>query len=440
MIRIQINFERPAFHGLREDGSVDWPPSPARLCGALMHGAFSCDETTRELALTVIERICTGPHPVLGTPHATELNIPPTYTDRTAHPEKERLTLGPLGKVMGLSYFGMDSLNRVAKPQNAVALAGTLVTADIDIQLSEEERRALASAAHKIGYFGRSHDPASVQVLAPVLPVNDSNQVAWYPTEHPRGLSRGWNDMTMLRYRINHERTFSTAPDVRDLPLVPAHGFTTPLQYRTVRQNTNDRMAAFPLRRSVHQSHGRGIAQEVNTVIGPDRRALLLTSSGSPHARGQIVGIGITSIDEEPLPHSMTAEVVRVIGEIELRHPEGQRVHTPRAADARYWCRPSRRWRSTTPLRGFPDLRVLSLELKEQCLNELGVTPTAIKASPEPVVASDQRWRVDQYTDGLGQWWAILDFEEPVRGPLALGASRPDGFGAFQPYDFSESA
>ncbi|MCT1556821.1 type I-U CRISPR-associated protein Csb2 [Helcobacillus massiliensis] len=440
MIRIQIHFDRPAFHGLRDDGSVDWPPSPARLCGALMQGAFGCDESTRETALSAIERICAAPHPVLTTPEAIELNIPPTYTDRTALPEKERLTSGSLSKVMGMSHFGMDSLNRVAKPQNAVALAGTLVTVDIDVQLSKDEHRALGSAANNIGYFGRSHDPASFEVIDPVLSVNDSHQVTWFPTEHPRGLSRGWNDRTMLRYTINHERTFSTDPDVRDLPLIPAHGFTTSLHYRTVRQNTEDRMAVFPLRRSVHQSHGRSIVHRVNEVIGRDRRAVLLTSSGSPHARGQIVGVGITSTEGEPVRHSMAAELVEVIGDIERIHPQGKRVHAPRAADARYWCRPSRRWRSTTPLRAFPDLRVLELDLKQQCLSELGVAPTAIDASPEPVIASDQRWRVDQYTDGLGQWWAILDFEEPVRGPLALGASRFDGFGAFQPYDFSESA
>lgn len=71
----------------------------------------------------------------------------------------------------------------------------------------------------------------------------------------------------------------------------------------------------------------------------------------------------------------------------------------------------------------------LRQEAQQRFSVDLGVT----RASTQVRTSREHRWANTAYTDGLGLWWVTVEFAQPITGPLQLGASTEDGFGAFLP-------
>ena len=77
---VLVEWDRPEYHGLRQNGTVDWPPSPVRLLGALTAGAHMMPESDpeRDKALAALQEITESAPPAIHVPHVFPLDLPRT--------------------------------------------------------------------------------------------------------------------------------------------------------------------------------------------------------------------------------------------------------------------------------------------------------------------------------------------------------------------------
>lgn len=280
MLEVTVRFARLRYHGLRDDGSVEWPPSPVRLLGALINGAYHVGSAReRDAALHALKVIAHSAHPVIIAPPYRALNIPNTYT-LTSWAPGEQSNTKTLAGVLDRSFFGMSSKGLASKPQGAVALAGDTVTYVIEASLDDESLEALNAAAWSVPYLGRSSDVAMLDVAQHDPEGSDSLELAraavdasprWlqesgetdaiglpsnqkslvyrpYPggklmrflgkrpqrdrsAAHTILRSRGWTPATIGWFNTNYERTFSPDPAINTLPPLKPEGYVTSVLY-----------------------------------------------------------------------------------------------------------------------------------------------------------------------------------------------------------------
>lgn len=470
MLTVIVHFHRRFFHGLREDGSVDWPPSPARLAGALMAGAHALkDPAVQEAALGAIRAITCADPPAISAPQHVALGIPDTFTEQSWLPD--RATAKTLKSYVDLGLLAMASTSRTKKPQDGVALADDWLGFEIDASLSDNEALALSQAAAQIGYFGRSSDPAEILVHRGKLDdavsagiihsgsIEADLRRQWWPRPSARGLTRGWQPNTVDWYEANFARTFGTDVKTSSLSPLPALGYVRPLHYSTVLPQ-DENCTVVPLERSIPQHSAPTILSALNTELPAGWLAFPAVFTTSRWADGRCVGIGLmrqvaqranqgpssvassstdTSVVVETGPSNASTDLVHVEMLVEQwlasrsDLPGGQRVISADALDASHWSSTSRHWRSVTPLRAFPDLRVLQHQLSIEADRRFGSGITVVEASVEPVPRFAERWSNARFTDGYGQWWLEIEFDDEITGPVLLGASTDHGHGLFRP-------
>jgi hypothetical protein len=461
VLRIGIDLLWPAFHGLRDDGSIDLPPSPVRLLGALISGAYSLEDSRqRDTALTAIDVIMAAPPPTIRMPVSIDLRLPDTYTEGSWVPDKPIRGVGDLS-AFDLSHVDLDTTSRVLKPQGAAALAGNLITYDIDCSdLSPAQIDALDAAAQKVTYFGRSQDVALLSVSEIADEQADTpgdDRMVLHPEPDPDGRTRGWTLQTRAWYATNYERTFSPDPDVGSRPLLEPTGVTVPLRYSPYEPHGVVDLHVVPLGRALAHWDVPRLLDHVWDQLRqghPDRLVhwtlLPLTISASPHADGRCVGIAVRRIDSDAALDagevdawrrydSDLREITAAVAQVDSA--DGTRslcwlrpiIRTTRTLDPRTWTQESAVWQSATPLRAFPDARVAEYQLRQWIDDALGVKPDSLLMTSSPAERWWCPWGVPDRTDGLGQWWATIHFTEDVAGPLVLGPDQQRGFGVFRP-------
>jgi CRISPR-associated protein Csb2 len=150
----------------------------------------------------------------------------------------------------------------------------------------------------------------------------------------------------------------------------------------------------------------------------------------------------------EPLgpPNVLAAKVARAFGNAALVDERGEIRAELRAIDLRQerpvfskYLESARCWRSVTPvvLPGMDDKRsrkAIGLVLK--ALAQSGVTTPVVEISvqAEPVFPGAEmarRYLVPKHLEKFPRVHVIIDFAEPVAGPLALGSGRHSGLGLF---------
>lgn len=434
-LAVTIRLLRPAFHGLDSQEHAQWPPAPVRLLGALKAGAHALENSQAAMrAHTALARIAGSPPPVIHAPHAKDLRIPGTYTDRTWLPEKLTSVHGSKAvQHLGLEAFGLDSKNRDLKPQGAIALDGHVIDVDIDVDLSPDEVEALDAAAALVPYFGRSQDHAMLQVRSAERgSAPTAHRVSWYPREDAAGPTRGWQPNTIEWMDENYARVFGEDPALNVLPPLPAAAYTRPLTYSPVRVRPGS-MTVVPLEASIPQHRVQGLFLEMSRQMPSGWRAFPLTVSGHAASDGRLVGVGLVGPagkEGEPSPAMLVLDAVE-----HSDLPSGRSVRLSGTHEPRTWERPSRKWRSTTPLRGFPDARVLAHLLAGEITDRYGTASKLLDAQVAPVRAHDHRWPGEGLTDGFSQWWVTIETTAEIEGPLMLGASTDRGFGMFCPVD-----
>lgn len=433
-IVIRVTLVRAAFHGLTREGRVQWPPDPVRLLGALKSGAHAPDDPAVSVtAHDALNRLLDAPPPIITTPLHVPLDHPDTHTDRTGLPDKLSSTYEEkASRLLTLAPFAMDSSNRDAKPRDGVALAGRILEFEIDVDLTPDEAHALDAAARHIAYFGRSEDAAIVEVLPQprATMADDDTRLRWYPSFNPRGNSRGWQANTIAWMDENHARVFSDDPTVSSLPSLPPTGYVRPLTYSTDAPTADQfvlTVVRLPSSRQQHQTPT--LLRRVRPHVPSELRILPLTASSHPNSDGRLVGLGIYPGGDAATgeTQSLLAELREVVGV----PPDDQRELVSLKPET--WTGPARRWTSTTPLRGFPQLMILEYALRQEAQRRFSVDVGVAEASTHARTSREHRWANSAYTDGLALWWVTLEFARPITGPLQLGASTEDGFGAFLP-------
>lgn len=455
MITIHVALYRSSFHGLRDTGQPDWPPSPRRILGALIAGAYALpDDLIRDRALEALRRLSCSSAPVIDAPRHAPLGLPPTYAPKTWLPDTTRAAA--IGDNLDLSLFGVDTRSRTLKPQGGVALTDTTIAFHVDLICDEVDLAALDAAARHVPYFGTSRDPADLSVTR-TQRLGDPPEPAqerWYPHSRSDGHTHGWQSNTFDWFEANFQRTFGRDPAVAQLPPIPPAGFVEQLAYRLEAPAIHVTFPIAQLTRSVPNNRIPGLIKQLSHELASllsGWQVFPLTVSdewADPKANGdgRCVGFGLTLtpvdadvLDARARATKWTQERAQA-QQLLAKHvallrveADGLVVGRSAALNPVTWTGPADTWYSTTPLRAFPDERVVHYELSTQLNERYGVEVTELALQRGPRIRRNGRWSNSDLADGLNQWWAEITLSEQVEGPLLLGAATERGFGTFRP-------
>lgn len=427
MLVITIDLARPSFHGQQAPSteSVDWPPSPLRLVGALVAGAHSLHSAAlRDTALGVIRRITTAPSPVIEAPEALPLGLRPYFAQKTGVPPGLTAANG-LEEFLSVDYFGLATKSKTLKPNAGIALSDTRIRYLIaGITTTADELTALRAAAGAVPYFGRSNDAAIVTVgdtEPEPLPLR-----RLLPFEDPRGSTRGWTSRSVDWMDLNYELMANS----RDAPQIPDTAYSVRLAYRAVPSALSKPLQVVPLRSALPGRQVPGFMARLEVPNGAV--AFPLVVAGAPHSDGRCLGIGFQTAGDGASPVTdMVSAVIRA------ERPTAAPIlelSQRKTLDPERWTRAARSWVSATPVRAFPDVRVLEYLLRQR----FGDRFALLRADREPMESWQQRWPSPPgLVDGLAQWWVKLRLPTPTAGPLRIGTANELGFGLMIP-DSSE--
>ncbi|MEQ8278445.1 MAG: type I-U CRISPR-associated protein Csb2 [Deltaproteobacteria bacterium] len=160
MLRLEFRFLAGRYHATPWDhhvneGSVEWPPSPARILRALLAASYVEAETPDEPpsdAVALLERLAS----VLPT-----YFVPPA---RTAHLRHYMPAGNTTTKVLD-SFLRFEDAT-VGRDQRVLGGASSLWV-DWPIELDTEERCVLQRLLERVGYLGRAESWCSVAVVDP---------------------------------------------------------------------------------------------------------------------------------------------------------------------------------------------------------------------------------------------------------------------------------
>ncbi len=193
---------------------------------------------------------------------------------------------------------------------------------------------------------------------------------------------------------------------------------------------------------------------------------------GHPHATGSL--LGIAAVLPRELRDDERASIVRAIADLEIRQEDGEipprvflrmgptgvmsvrRTEGPalRGLNSSTWSRPARRWMTATPIaldRNPGNLRSAATGtaaaerakdfVAEACVRIGLPRPVTIELSLAPLLVGSEPVRAfDPFPMDPGRLRRVrvhaeLLFEQPVSGPLILGAGRYVGLGLCRPID-----
>lgn len=431
---IVASWDRPEYHGLRENGTVDWPPSPVRLLGALTSGAYKLPKESRGQVLEGLQAISESPPPLIYAPEAHGLDLPDTYTQKSGLDALAAGTGKHMREFLDLSLVGLNAASSTRKPVDGVALDEGRVVYEVDAALVPTQTSALRVAAWNVPYFGRSMDPASLELLGRRPDVSSLNRLLGTPTTS--GMTRGWTARSMSWYQMNYERLFEGG----DLPLpaVPSAGYVQPLDYAVgVRRMP---VQIVPVTRSVPSHRVPAFMQTLEGLDGfhlpEDLSVFPAVNAGHERSDGRCLGVGITAQENNAATRgkllAAASELAPLVWERSLlKYQVGP---TPRLdawtlQDER-WTGSGADWVSATPYRGFPDEFMVRHVVGEEIKRRFGVEPE-VTAYTSPQNRWEHRWAQGRFSDGLRDWWVQIRLPLPVSGPLLLTENQRFGTGVF---------
>ena len=175
-----------------------------------------------------------------------------------------------------------------------------------------------------------------------------------------------------------------------------------------------------------------------------------LPAAGFPHADGHLVGLGVAIPGMEEAERRRVLRGILGTTEDEVlqldvpgqKRPVALRYRPaeprPLAATARYWTRPSKRWVSVTPvvLDRYPKRGDLSDEVLRSVVRAGLPEPGSVEASSQAMTPGGVYLPprdLPKRARGRLYCHARLEFEQPVTGPVLVGAGRYFGVGLFAP-------
>ena len=437
----------------------EWPPSPSRLFGALVaaDGTGSRCRVTDGAELAWFERL---PPPVIHAdpePRHQEL-LPRFVVEHSGKPAKNTHQ----------EYVGRKGVE--VRPGVRVSPRVPCVTYVWEVQAPAAPiLDALRLRAARIGYFGTSDSPARVRVLTSAPGVDGRNAAftpdingdlaiavpaegdlsvfdAMYEAWSRRGAAVGRSQFPALRHEEGYRSVRTSAGPRPDRGGVVAWlRLRAPVSGRRVSAVTSHFKAAMLSR---YQGlfgepppllHGHGFA-----VRGYDiARFLALPDAGFPRSRGRIFGLalwlppGLESVERRRC-RDAAHEIQKLTGRgVDVRVSPHDGAERPRAANPSRWTRSSRGWVTAFPAiherRGPTTLA----ELSRWCRHAGLPGPVAFRSTRGPLVrGAVDLAPVEVNRPGrprLPYSHVELWFNEPVRGPVVIGAGRQRGFGLCVP-------
>lgn len=452
---ITVSWDRPEYHGLRQDGMVDWPPSPLRLLGALISGAHTLADdpgnrradgvaASRAMALEAIQKLSEAPPPTIHAPRAYPLDLPGTYTQKSGLDAAGKGSAKHMKDFLDLSLVNLDTTSRTLKPVDGVALEAPTIVYEVDLNLESALVEALEAAAWMVGYFGRSFDPAGISITRARPDTSSLRPLVASPSTG--GLTRGWTPLSVQWYEINYQRLFGAGG--LPLPAVPDVGYVQPLHYGT--DVPARPLEIIPLPQSVPNHRIppllHALLERTSFVLPSQVRLFPVVNAGHPQSDGRCLGIGLVAAYEAesnreqngPSPRdylaASAAELAPLVWEpplVDYRVGPTPNVNAWALHTAR-WTAASAAWVSATPYRGFPDQMVVEYAVTEEIQRRFSIE-VEVSASPSPRKRFEHRWGQQQFSDGLMDWWLELRFPTPVSGPLLLEDNQKFGTGLFVP-------
>ena len=442
----------------RSDGKqTEWPPHPSRVFQALVAANSKCDEA-KDQALHWLETL--GPPQIAASAAHNQMPLTvyvPVNALGSPGAKPTAKTVMPFLPNMGTA-FGRN------QPQLRVR------TCPVDPKvyfiwpeatLDDEMRPVLASLCKEVSYVGASESFAQVSI------VDYPPEPNWIPdplgSENIRVPVPGLLDYLRERHKAESRPEPQAGEWQKYRPARPAR-----IEVEDARYVQGEHSRLIPLELLTDQPVG---VKEVLMVSRETRDALLracptpvpewvsghlpdggaskrshlgvvpLAPVDGSFARAQVLGVGLL-IPRYLLAEEVSRCLARVLDSRDGQEiMPGMRIRRPQFADevpwalnADSWCRPSRIWRTVTPIvfNRWPTKKVRSEDQLRTMLKECGL--------PDPVAVNTG---VRPFVEGVpfaqdfpqGKWknrfrlHAELQWDFPIAGPVVIGAGRYTGMG-----------
>lgn len=445
----------------------EWPPAPARVFAALVAGC----EAEHSGALRWLEQ--QGPPTI----YASEAV--------TARPHGRWLVTNPAAvsaaKSGSAQHPGRTNVVRArqrcwpADPRVVYTWPAAQPTATVLAELED--------AARRVGYLGRPTSPALVRVTVepprprPVQHRLDPAEPDSFDQQRLRTIYPSFFDSLCAAFAANTRvdpPVYDDYAPAREIGVADPEKRPSPWAHFLVFQLDAD--AYIPGERAVQLAAAfraallARIGEDIPPVVAghdvppPHCAFLALPHVGHPHADGHVLGIALAV----PAADAGTIAAIRdglshpndsALG-ITLRNVPGfagtklrfrRATRSSRVAWAlrpERWCRPSRVWRTVLPavLDRAPSRRVSVEDAVVLTIQQAGFpVPRNVAVSRAPWLAGDLALRPSQTKRTPNERTRpfrhlLIEFDQPVRGPLLLGAKRHFGLGLCAPTRLLDAA
>ncbi len=476
-LQITIRFLDPRFHGRGDGGEPEWPPSPMRLFQALL--AAGKARWTEELASAFrwleaqAPPLIHAPRPAPGSARLTY--VPNNNTDSPAQLRTAKTVAPTLMSVQDnaqrpeVTYRWSINAGDRSYAQRIIGAARRIRALGWGIDLAIGRGEVIDTPAARAGdqreaWFPEQQDdmtPATTTLRTPA-----SGSLASLEAAYEQSLKRVGPDGTI---HDNPGRIVFTPTAYGRSQARPTIAFElcqaeNPQTSAPVRLTQIKCLVAMIRSAASSATVARALGENgellVNQVVlghppdapGPRLSILPLPSIGHPHSDGRIRRVILTeSFDGD-------GRVIGTLGgllhghELEPEHPKdrlGARLiridQPPRDSVVRRYCDDSKTWASATPVllpgydkhkqhRGDQQKRLARAEqLLCKALRHADIQqPAEIELSRVPLIpgtAHVHDYRPREKLSHYPRYHVRLTFNQPVAGPLSIGAGRHVGFG-----------
>jgi CRISPR-associated protein Csb2 len=479
MVALEIELLTGSYRATLPDRETpEWPPSPERVLSALTQAWGDGDQ--QEIERSALEWLECQPAPIIEADKLEEVSRRDTPT--VFVPPNDDTIPGSRGKAKAdPSWAGVFPAFRKMKPRifNAITPSNPLVRMAWPTEPSDTIREALSALASRIVSIGHSASLTRVHLVSEVVL---DPQRTWVPdpegdvsirTAHPGRLADliHWHttggsvkSKASARYQTPRELRkivpFSEFGDSSDWFVFEDNGGSfcpDILGFAHVAKRIRDALMSISPQPVSERLSGH--APDGNPTLHPHLAFVPLCNVGWEHSTGDLLGFAV--VLPRGLPAEERAPLINILSAF-ARLGQGDEAHTEimlggdRVWQVQYagstpsrsslkperWCSKNRVWASTTPIlldRYVRDPNQEKEVVAASCRSIGLPTPSAVeihrhsalRASPP---ASSQQWSFPSSKLGSRvRRHVVLEFDEPVAGPVILGAGRYYGFGLCLP-------
>lgn len=439
-VLITVHLHGRTFRGRAGDASrTAWPPSPARLIGALLRGAHALDGADPHQpsgacaqARAAIRSLTSAPAPKIYTPEAPrELARNQTWYARRNAPETLRVSAKEMERYVDLKC-AFDVRTMEAKPFTVSLLPdGDTLFYLVDTDPSDSAVAALDAAAQQVPFFGASSDHATISVRAADAGPDDSELTIWVPDDTRRDATvRGWTENTVDWFDARHllaveESGASTMlhGDWR-VPEISYRKTTVAYQRAGAEPSGGEHaLLVIPLPRAETFHRFREL---VNSF--PESLRTRAFPAVDLSRAGVVRGIGI--------PEATTADRDAAFAALPDEVLDFEPVAGLRSWAAQTWQGPAPLWVSATPAAAHRDPRIARAQLTH-ALATRGLTLTAMVRNPTlrfqtRALPAESRFGLWFVTAEPADLDTVGRLPSPV-GPIVIGDEKDKGCGVMLP-------